>query len=266
MPPVPTLLGLPYDASSTYLRGAAQAPARIREALHRASTNLWSEDLREIAGAPHLEDAGDLDLSRTAEARERIERAVAEIIDRGGRPLSLGGDHSVTYPVLRALGPRHPDLTILDVDAHPDLYHEYEGDPYSHASPFARIMEEKLAARLVQIGIRTMNAHQKEQAGRFGVEILDMRAWSRGARPVVTGPVYLTIDMDGIDPAFAPGVSHPEPGGLTTREVVGLIQSIPGPIVGADVTEMNPAADPSGLTAMVAAKIVKEIAARMLAA
>jgi agmatinase len=264
MASVPTLLGLPYDASSSYLRGAAQAPARIRAALHRASTNLWSEDLLEIAGAPRLEDAGDLDLPGTAEARARIERAVAAILDRGGRPLSLGGDHSVTYPILRALGPRHPGLTILDVDAHPDLYHDFEGDPYSHACPFARIMEEKLAARLVQVGIRTMNAHQKEQAGRFGVEIVDMRAWSRGARPAVTGPVYLTIDMDGIDPAFAPGVSHPEPGGLTTREVVGLIQSIPGPIVGADVTELNPAADPAGLTAMVAAKIVKEIAARML--
>jgi arginase family enzyme len=156
-------------------------------------------------------------------------------------------------------------LTILHIDAHADLYDSFEGDRYSHACPFARIMEEGLAARLVQVGIRTMTRHQREQADRFQVEVIDMRRWETGVRPLI-GPsetVYLSLDMDGIDPAFAPGVSHPEPGGLTVREVVSLIQQLDAPLVAADVVECNPEVDPSGITSYVAAKLVKEIAAAM---
>jgi arginase len=176
----------------------------------------------------------------------------------------LGGDHSVTYPVLRAFAARHPMLTILHVDAHADLYHAFEGDRFSHACPFARIMEEGLAVRLVQVGIRTLTGHQREQVERFGVEVIDMRAWAAGARPFVDGAVYLSLDLDGLDPAFAPGVSHREPGGLTVREVVTLVQESEGELVGADVVEYNPRQDLGGVTAIVAAKLVREIAGRML--
>ena len=155
-------------------------------------------------------------------------------------------------------------MTILHVDAHPDLYDEYDGDRLSHACPFARIMEEGLARRLVQVGIRTMNAQQRAQADRCGVEVIDMRAWSGGARPAVEGPVYISIDLDGIDPAHAPGVSHREPGGLSVRDVLDLVQRTNGPLVGADVVELNPRRDPEGVTAIVAAKLVKELAGRML--
>jgi agmatinase len=176
----------------------------------------------------------------------------------------LGGDHSVTYPVLRAINrASYPRPTILHIDAHADLYDEFEGDRYSHACPFARIMEEGLASRLVQVGIRTLTPHLRAQADRFGVEIIDMRAWASGERPVIDGPVYVSVDLDGLDPAFAPGVSHREPGGLSTREVLGMIQALTTPIVGADVVEYNPQRDVSGLTATVAAKIVKELASAM---
>jgi len=126
-------------------------------------------------------------------------------------------------------------------------------------------MEEGLASRLVQIGIRTLTKHQREQADRFGVEIIDMRAWSRGARPDIskTETVYLSIDLDGLDPAFAPGVSHPEPGGLTVRDVLSLIQGLEAPMTAADIVECNPDVDPSGVTSLVAAKFLKEIAAAM---
>jgi agmatinase len=261
---IPTLVGLPYDASSSFLRGAAAAPPAIRAALRSDASNSWSEGLLDMGLRDSLADAGDLDLPPTGEARPRIEAGIRRILDGGGRPIGLGGDHSVTYPILRALGPRHPGLTVLHVDAHPDLYQEFGGDPFSHASPFARIMEDRLAARLVQVGIRTMNRHQREQADRFGVEVIDMRTWERGVRPRVDGPVYVTIDMDGLDPAFAPGVSHREPGGLSTRDVLGLIQSLPGPVVGADVVEFNPQQDPSDITAPLCAKLVKELAERML--
>lgn len=264
-PGVPTLLGLPYDASSSHRRGAAAAPACIRAALRCDSSNTWSEGLRDIGLPQCLADAGDLALPPTGAARGLIEEAVRGILERGDLPLCLGGDHSVTYPILRALGPRHPGLTVLHVDAHPDLYQEFAGDPYSHASPFARIMEDGLCRRLVQVGIRTMNGHQRTQADRFGAEIVDMRAWARGERPVVTGPVYVTIDMDGFDPAFAPGVSHREPGGLSSRDVLTLIQSLSGPVVGADIVELNPSQDPGEITAPLCAKLVKELADRMLA-
>jgi arginase len=262
--PLPRLIGLPYDASSSYLRGPAEAPPLIREALHSPAGNDWTERLDDLAGREGLSDAGDLSLSAGAEARTQIEAGIAALLAGDGRPLALGGDHSVTYPILRAVNRVYPRPTILHVDAHPDLYDEFEGDRFSHACPFARVMEEGLADRLVQVGIRTMTRHQHDQAARFGVEVIDMRAWFAGVRPILEGMVYISIDLDGLDPAFTPGVSHWEPGGLTVREVLGLVQGTGGFVVGADVVEFNPRRDPSGVTAVVAAKLVKELASRML--
>jgi agmatinase len=260
----PTLIGLPYDGSSSFRRGPAAAPRLIREALRSPASNWWSETGVDVGLAESLVDAGDVDLANTADVRGAIEAAIRRVIEEGGRPIALGGDHSVTYSVLRALRRVHPSLTVLHFDAHPDLYDEFEGDRFSHACPFARVMEEGLADRLVQLGIRTMNAHQREQADRHGVEIIDMRAWGEGARPRASGPVYLSIDLDVLDPAFAPGVSHREPGGSSVRELLEVVQSVAGPIVGADVVEFNPSQDPVGLTAPVCAKLVKELVGRMV--
>jgi agmatinase len=266
MPPRVQLVGLPYDATSTFLRGAGAAPTAIRAELHSEAGHLWSEDLHDLGAPGVFGDAGDLDLSlaEPAEARDRIQRAVAQVLAGGARPLALGGDHAVTYPVVRAMHGGHGPLTILHIDAHPDLYDEFEGDRFTHASPLARIMEERLASRLVQVGIRCMNGHQRAQADRYGAEVIDMRAWARGTRPRIDGGnVYISIDLDGIDPAHAPGVSHREPGGLTVREVIGLIQEVGGTVVGADVVELNPSRDLDGMTARVAAKLVKELVSRM---
>jgi arginase len=259
----PTLIGIPYDASSSYLRGPAGAPPLVRRALESPSSNMWSESVRDLGAEGVIDDAGDLDLSGD-DVRGAIERGAREVIAAGGLPLSLGGDHSITYPLLRAIRPAHPRLTILHIDAHSDLYDEFEGDRYSHACPFARIMEERLADRLVQVGIRTINAHQRSQAERFKVEVIDMRGWVAGRRPALDGPVYVSLDLDALDPAYAPGVSHWEPGGLSVREVLSIIQGVSGRVVGADVVEYNPVRDPSGVTAMVAAKLIKELANRMI--
>jgi agmatinase len=259
----PTLIGIPYDASSSFMRGAAGAPPVIRQALHSPAGNPWSERLVEASSAEVLADAGDLELPESAEARTIIEDAIRQLAATGQPFIALGGDHSVTYPILRGLAGLHESLTILHIDAHPDLYDEFEGDRYSHACPFARIMEERLASQLVQVGVRAMTGHQKRQAERFCVEQIDMRAWADGGRPsIAAGPVYISIDLDGIDPAFAPGVSHREPGGLSVREVITLIDDAAGQIVGADIVELNPARDVSGITAEVAAKLVKELSAR----
>ena len=260
----PCLIGLPYDASSSYLRGAAKAPPLIREALHSPAGNSWTEGLHDLSAPGALTDAGDLPLSAAPEARAQIEAGIASLLQEPLRPIALGGDHSVTYPILKALNGVGSPPTILHIDAHADLYEEFDGDRYSHACPFARILEEALATRLVQVGIRTMTGHQREQAGRYQVEVIDMRAWMMGVRPSLAGPVYLSIDLDGLDPAFTPGVSHREPGGLTVRDVLELIRTATGHLVGADIVEFNPSQDATDLTARVAAKLVKEVAGRML--
>jgi arginase len=143
----PRLIGLPFDASSSFLYGPAEAPPLIRAALHSPASNPWADGLRDVLAADGLTDAGDLALPPTAVARELIESGVAGVLAGGWRPLALGGDHSVTYPAVRAVARALGPPTILHVDAHPDLYDVFEGDRYSHACPFARVMEEGLASR-----------------------------------------------------------------------------------------------------------------------
>ncbi len=263
-PGMVAVLGLPTDEASSYLRGVAGAPPKIRQALASPSTNRSSESGLDLGDEPRLRDLGDLELSAGAPGREAIRQSVAGVLERGARVLSLGGDHAVTYPILQAYGARFENLEVLHLDAHPDLYDELEGNRFSHACPFARAMEEGLAARLVQVGIRTLNPHQRRQAERFGVEIHDMMRWPPAEPLAFTGPLYVSLDLDVLDPAFAPGVSHHEPGGFSVREVLRILHGLTVPIVGADIVELNPERDPSGVTARVAAKFFKEIAAHML--
>ncbi len=248
---------------SSFLRGAAEAPRRIRAAFASESANLWSESGVDF-GAHPIHDGGAVALSGGTAALAEIETAIGALLDRGFQPISLGGDHAVTYPVLRAFARRYPRLSLLHFDAHPDLYDEFEGNRYSHACPFARIMEEGLVERLVQVGIRTMTGHQRAQIERFGVEVVEMKDW-RDDWPIdFDTPVYVSFDIDGLDPAFAPGVSHPEPGGLSTRQALNAIHSLSAPLVGADLVEYNPSRDVHDLTAMVCAKLLKELAAKIV--
>lgn len=257
----PTLLGVPYDASSSFMRGAADAPPAIRRELRSPAYNMWSELLEDVGAEGVYADAGDIELG--SDPRGAIEQGAAAVYAGGGRPLVLGGDHSITYPVLRAVRRVAPALTVLHFDAHNDLYDLFEGDRYSHATPFARSMEEGLADQLVQVGIRAMTGHQRDQATRFGVQVIDMQSWVAGKRYTLRHPVYISIDLDVFDPAFAPGVSHREPGGLSVREVLSLLHAIDVPVVGADVVEYNPRRDPDQVTAPVAAKLVKELVSVM---
>ncbi len=267
--PKVAMLGLPSDENSSFMRGPAMAPPRIREALYSESANAFSEDGTDLQESDWWLDYGDLHLTYGEEARDTISGSVADLLDQGMRVLSLGGDHSVTYPIMRAYGEKFPELTIVQIDAHGDLYDELDGNRFSHACPFARIMEDKLATRLIQIGIRAMTAFQWQQVERFGVRVIP--AWAYQLADLQTldldpdTPVYLSLDLDGLDPAFAPGVSHHEPGGLSTRDVLQLIKLLPGRLVGADVVELNPHRDLVDMTAMVAAKCVKELLVRISA-
>jgi agmatinase len=264
---IPTLRGIPFDAQSSYLRGAAEAPAKIREALGCDASNQWTETGVDLGVQGSYGDAGDLVFAGASDedAFAVIESGVSTLIAQGKRPVSLGGDHSITFPIIKAVAKNYSELTIFHFDAHPDLYDEFEGNRRSHACPFARIMESGLAKRLVQIGIRTINGHQREQAKRFGVEVIEMRELPAYARLKAEGPVYISFDMDVLDPAYAPGVSHREPGGMSVREAIAHLHAVEGEIVGADVVEYNPVRDVSGMTATVAAKILKEILGKMIA-
>ena len=250
------VLGLPYDRNSSYLRGTALAPARIREALFSESANMWTEngiDLGEMAG---WQFSADLTLDDPQAAFGQIERKIANLLDQNSQVISLGGDHSITYPIIRAYRRHFSDLSILQLDAHPDLYDVLDGNRLSHACPFARIMEEKLVQRLVQVGIRTLTGHQRQQADRFGVEIIEMRAIDKVDQLNFTGPVYLSLDMDCLDPAFAPGTGTPVVGGLSTSRVLRILQGIADlNIVGFDLVEVAPAYDQAQVTALAGASL-----------
>lgn len=259
------LLGLPLDANSSHLFGAAKGPAAIRQVLHSGSGNHVTEHGADALGA--LDDLGDVALDNAAGSMadaDAITTRVDQLASSGQNFICLGGDHSVTFPILRGVAPHHPQLTVIHIDAHPDLYDDLDGNPLSHASPFARALEAGCMTRLVQIGIRTATEHQQQQAERWGVEMISPRTLDRFDPTSINGPVYLTIDLDGLDPSVAPGVSHHEPGGLTFRELLDIIDSIEAPIIGADIVELNPDRDLVDVTAAVAAKLVKEVAGAIL--
>ena len=221
-----------------------------------ADRPIFAQSGVDLGGNSRFIDLGDWPVADDVESFLAIENEICKVTESGALPLVLGGDHAISYPVLRAIHRAHGPVNILHFDAHPDLYHDFEGNPYSHASPFARIMEKGLASRLVQVGIRTLNQGQREQVDRFGVETHEMASLDIDAigRDFV-GPVYISCDIDALDPAFAPGVSHHEPGGLSVRDILGIIQRLPNRIVGADIVEYNPRRDINDMTAMVAAKL-----------
>lgn len=258
------LLGIPNDDNSSFLKGPAEAPALIRREFYSDAYSSWSETGVDLGAEGRVVDHGDIAFDDDRDPWEVIERAVERALAPGDPLICLGGDHAITHPVMRAVRRRHAKLTILHIDAHPDIYHSYQGNSRSHTSPFARIMEEGLADRLIQVGLRTINDHHREQFRRFDVEVIEASRCSEPLHLDIATPVYISMDIDGLDPAYAPGVSHREPGGLSPRQVIDLIQRLDQPIVAADIVEYNPRRDISDLTATVAAKLLKEIGGMMV--
>lgn len=258
------VVGVPLDINSSFLRGTAAGPEAIRAALGCPSANLCAENGLDLGADSRWRDAGDIGSAARQPSAAMIEERVRELLGQGARVVALGGDHSISHPLLRAHAAASAGLSVFHLDAHPDLYDELDGRRDSHACPFARIMEEGLAKRLVSVGIRAGTPHQREQAARFGVETVaageDWRAAVASLRP----PLYLSLDLDVLDPAFAPGISHYAPGGLATREVLDILHRLPCRPLGADLVELNPGRDIHEMTAMTAAKILKEILALML--
>lgn len=256
-------IGIGIDHNSSYLRGAAKGPNEVREYIYHDAANSWTESGIDLRENDNFAFVGLLrnDMKTVYQDIETI----GEMTVREKRnPIFVGGDHSITYPLMKGIAKVHKDLTILHIDAHPDLYNAYEGNPMSHACPFARIMEEKLVKRLVQYGIRTITGEQRAQIKKFGVETNEMKDWRGVPELKFDGPVYMSIDMDGLDPSCAPGVSHREPGGLTTREVLSMIHMAGPHLIGGDVVEYNPDCDIDHMTAMTAGRLIREMAGAIL--
>ena len=251
--------GIKYDVKSSFQRGPALAPEIIRRSLYNGAMNLSAENGQSIEH-PSIIDAGDFIIDDYFD----IEKITTGHLKGHNKLFSLGGDHSITYPIIKALHKAYPLLDILHIDAHADLYHSYGGDKHSHACPFARIMENGLAQNLVQVGIRTLNAHQTEQANKFKVQIYPMKDLDLRTLPTFNNPLYISLDIDAFDPAFAPGVSHHEPGGLTSRQVIDLIKNLKAQVVGADLVEYNPNRDFQEMTSYLAAKMMKELLVKMI--
>ncbi len=253
------LQGFLYDEQSSFLKGSAQGPPLIRRAYNSSSSNYYAENGEEIA--PHfLDDKGDFAINSYFDIEDITLRHL-----KGRSPLiSLGGDHSITYPILRAFYKVFGPLNIIHLDAHADLYEEFEGEKYSHACTFSRIMEEEIGLNLYQIGVRTLNAEQLKVRQKYDVKSYEIDQWALINKELNERPTYISLDIDVLDPAFAPGVSHHEPGGISTRELVRFIQNIKAPILGADIVEYNPLRDHQEITAMVCAKLFKELSSKML--
>jgi guanidinopropionase len=268
------LVGIPFDGATTNRPGARLGPRGVREAstgtrARNAATGVAPYDLAACA------DLGDVpvnpvDVAATARAIEAFYRPLA---DAGIVPLSVGGDHFVTYPVLRALGAARP-VGLIHIDAHSDTDDgQYDGTRLTHGTPFRRAIEDGVLdpRRMVQIGLRGSvdSADELDWALAQGVHIVPMEAViERGlpavlaeARAVVgTAPTYLSFDIDALDPAYAPGTSTPEMGGFTAREALQIVRGLRGlDLIGADVVEVAPPLDPSGVTALAGATLAFEL-------
>ena len=211
-----------------------------------------------------LVDLGDVDTSGDPDKSFALtEKAVAAILAKGATPIVIGGDHSITYPVLKAFARSFKPLDILHFDAHPDLYEDLYGDRLSHACPFARILEDGLAANVVQVGVRAITAGHRALALKNGVRMVEMKDIQDPLYLRFANPVYISFDMDALDPASLPASPTTS---RTARPVrpLQVIQSLKGRIVGLDVVELNPTRDAAAITAAAAFKIIKETAGRIV--
>jgi len=267
------IVGVPFDGGTSYRPGARLGPREIR-----AQSSLIRSYSYFLKVAPfdrlNVADVGDIDAPPVSieKAYEAIEARIGAIADAGARPLVVGGDHSISLPVLRALARRHGPLALVQFDSHIDTWDEYFGGKYFHGTPFRRAIEEGVieGRRFVQVGIRgpmygeeDFEFHREHGITMIDVDQLKARGVAAAVqeiRRVISGPAYMTFDIDAVDPAFAPGTGTPEVGGLTSHEAQQLVRGLAGlPLVGGDVVEVAPPFDgPGHITALLAANLMFE--------
>ena len=252
-------VGIPFDDHSSFLKGTALAPQIIMDEYHSDAYNYYTENLHHIENDPRISFAGILPIV----TYDDIYAHYRNLLKIYPKILGLGGDHSITYPILKAYAEVYGNLNVLQFDAHPDLYEELDGNRFSHACPFARAHEDGIINEHIQIGIRAHTKFQQEQALKYQVTQYHMNKYPW---PEIDQREkwYISLDLDVLDPAFAPGVSHLEPGGMSSRALLSMIQKLKVDIIGADIVELNPSRDFNGMTAVLAAKLLKELSSKMV--
>jgi agmatinase len=272
------VLGVPFDAGTTFRPGARFGPNAIREA-SRLLRPYHPDLLVSPFARVQVADCGDIVANPfdITEALAAIDDAASELISGGARLVTLGGDHTIALPLLRAMTRRHGPVTLLHFDAHLDTWDTYFGAAYTHGTPFRRASEEGLLDRaaLTHVGIRgplygENDLDEDERLG-FGVisaydvaerGVADVVAWIRNR--VEARPLYVSIDIDVLDPAHAPGTGTPEAGGLTSRELLAILRGLDGlDLVGADIVEVAPAYDHAEITAVAASHVAYELVSLM---
>jgi agmatinase len=257
------LYGIPFEGRVNLRKGAGGGPRDVR--LASDSIETYSPQLqRDLEDLP-LTDLGDCELPDGAPPREQLDAARGDIQGwwrPGLMPFMLGGDHTATVPVIEALAPHFPDLRVVQLDAHPDLREEFLGERYNYASAMARVMETVPPDRVWQVGMRT-GAREEYERSRLhffaGYEIHPLDAVRRIVPELRGHPLYVTIDVDVLDPAEAPGTGSPEPGGLRVPELIEIVRLLGNcRVVGGDLVEVAHAWDPSGRTGIAAAWVIRE--------
>ncbi len=256
------LFGIPFEGRVNLRRGADHGPRELRLASDSIETYspFLGRDLEDLV----IADLGDCELG-DGTPREQLARAREEIRRfwrPGLRPVMLGGDHTATLAVIEVLAPAIPDLRILQLDAHPDLREEFLGERYNYASAMARVMDVVAPERVFQVGMRTgaREEYQRKAPHLFPAHRVKPLEAVRGLLPELQAhPLYVTIDVDVLDPSEAPGTGAPEPCGLTATELVEIVRLLaPCQIVGTDLMEVAQAWDPSGRTGITASWILRE--------
>ncbi|MDQ7788744.1 MAG: agmatinase [Eubacteriales bacterium] len=255
------IVGAPLDSTTSFRGGTRLGPRAIRE----MSYNLedYSIELGSEISNVTFFDAGDLEfpLGYLEESLNRIEQVADRIVGDGKIPVFLGGEHLITLPIVKAVAKHYPELVVIHLDAHADLREEYLGAKLSHATVMRRVSEIVSPSNLFQFGVRSATREEIIFARDNGyMSIDDVLGGLEEVTPILKGrPVYLTLDIDVVDPAFAPGVGTPEPGGIDSRELLQSVYYLYDlNVVGLDIVEVNPTYDVSGRTAALAAKVLRE--------
>lgn len=254
--------GYPFEGTACFRKGTAKAPDEIRRHSYNFETYLMElgVDLSDVA----LNDYGNLELTKDQGKNESlVTDLVTKIVNGGKFPIGLGGEHSLTPPAVKAVQAKYPNLVVVILDAHLDFRVEYENNPRSHATVTRRVSEIVGVDRVCSIGIRSVSQAEISEARGIGLKFIEsgwteLREYLSDLIDDLDGPVYLSLDMDAIDPAFAPGVGTPEPFGMTPYEVIQTINFFADRIIGFDCVEVCPPYD-NGNTSALAARLTRHL-------
>ena len=261
------LFGVPYDGTTSFRPGTRFGPAAIREVSQGLETYCpqLEMDLEDLAFA----DLGAVDIpfGDPEPVVEAVQQATGIVLDLGLKPLMLGGEHSISSGAVAAVAEQHPDLVLVQLDAHADLREEWLGARHSHACAMRRCLEVLPSGDLLQLAIRSGTRDEFQELQSSGRRITDAAALKQALKPLQGKPIYLTVDLDWFDPAVLPGTGTPEPGGFLWRDFAAVVDVLrEHRLIAADVVELAPQLDTSGVSSVLAAKVTRSLILLMGAA